>query len=326
MYLNSIYYGGGAYGVEEVAKLYFDKKVQDLTIAETAILAALPQSPSKLSPQSGIGETLKARQQLVLEKMEEQGYIDKQQKEKASVEKIQINQSKQDIFLNDAPHFAIFIRDYLFEKYGEDNVNRLGFRVKTTLDLSLQQVAQTAVKNQVNALSKQKVTNGGVVIINPQTGEILALVGSYDWSNEQFGKFNVAFAKRQPGSAFKPIVYVKAIIDGAKTTDILHDKPTDFKGYKPRNYDGKFRGDVTLRRALANSLNVPSVELLQNVGIVNAINLARDMGITTLADPSKLGLSLVLGGGEVELFELTCAYGVLAAEGIFNSTSLSRIC
>lgn len=247
--------------------------------------------------------------------MSEQGYITKDEAEEASSEKVKFAKAPAELESSQAPHFAVWVREYLYQKYGEANVNRSGFRVKTSLDLTYQAIAQKAVAAQVARLAKQKVTNGGLISFDPYSGEILSMVGSMDWANEDFGKFNVVFARRQPGSSFKPIVYTKAFSDGMKTTDILHDKPTDYSGYKPKNYDGKFRGDVTLRKALANSLNVPAVELLNKVGVRDAVDLAKDMGMTTLTDPDRYGLSLVLGGGEVELFELTRAYGVLATGG-----------
>ncbi|MCL4338260.1 PBP1A family penicillin-binding protein [Patescibacteria group bacterium] len=317
MYLNSIYYGAGTYGISEAAQTYFGKSINQLSLSDSALLAAIPQAPSYLSPFGGNLVSLLKRRDIVLTDMQQQGYISKIQESQAKEEKPVFIKPPVEKDSVEAPHFAVWVRDYLYKKYGEDEVNRAGFRVTTTLDLRLQNYAQEAVTAQVKRLAGQHVSNGGLVAINPNTGEILAMVGSYDWNNNDFGKYNVVFAKRQPGSSFKPIVYTKAFMDGMKSTDILHDVPTDFDGYKPLDYDRKFRGDVTLRRALANSLNIPAVELLQKVGVQNAIDLAQQMGITTLNDPSRYGLSLVLGGGEVELFQLTRAYGVLATEGKF---------
>lgn len=315
MYLNSIYYGNGAYGVQEASQTYFGKSVDKITLNESAVLASLPYAPSLLSPFGGDREKLLNRRNLILSDMEKQGYIKTAEKNQAESEEIKfIEPPKVDSQIN-APHFSLFVRDLVYQMYGEDNVIRQGFRVKTTLDSSLQEAAQNILSRQVTRLSGDNVSNGGLVTINPNSGEILAMVGSTDWNNDKFGKFNVVFAKRQPGSSFKPVVYTQAFTDGYKTTDILHDVPTDFNGYKPKDYDGRFRGNVTLRRALANSLNIPSVELLQKIGVDKAISLANAMGITTITDPQKYGLSLVLGGGEVELFELTRAYGVLADGG-----------
>ena len=321
MYLNSIYYGAGAYGISEASQIYFGKEVGELTLGEAAVLAALPQAPSRYSPFGGDIEALTARKYTVLDRMAEQGYIEKQVAEETKETQVQFIDPPAEAESTDAPHFAVWIRDYLYQKYGEDDVNRLGFRVTTTLDLELQKAAQDIVEKQVAALAAQDVTNGGLVSIDPHTGELIAMVGSYDWSNEDFGKYNIAFAKRQPGSSFKPIVYTQAFREGKKPNDILHDKVTDFGGgYKPKNYDGRVRGDVTVRRALANSLNIPAVELLNEVGIQDTLDLAKELGITSLTDPSRYGLSLVLGGGEVELFEITRAYGVLATGGLFVPT------
>ena len=320
MYLNSIYYGSGAYSIEEASTLYFNKEVDLLTPPEAAILAALPQAPSYLTPFGNHQDELLQRKNLVLEKMAEQGYISQLAKTDAISQTIHFAPPPKEVESVEAPHFALWVRDYLFAKYGESNVIRLGFRVETSLDLSVQRQAQTAVKQQVALLTAQHATNGALTALDPFSGEILALVGSSDWNNEQFGKFNVVFAHRQPGSSIKPIIYTQGFVDGIKTIDILHDKPTDFNGYKPKNYDGRFRGDVTVRRALANSLNIPAVELLQRVGVKNALDLAKAMGITTLSDPARYGLSLVLGGAEVELFELTRAYGVLATGGLMTPT------
>lgn len=320
MYLNSIYYGSGTYGIKQASQMYFGKEAEQVTLAQAAALAALPQSPSKLSPNGGDIEKLLERKNLVLSQMKEQGLITAIDEDKAKKEELKFLPPKKLDDYVDAPHFALWVRHYLFAKYGEDNVLRRGFKVKTTLSLPLQNLAQSHLSNQIDKLKKENVSNGALVAINPQTGEILSLVGSVDWENVQFGKFNVVFAKRQPGSAIKPLIYALALEKGFKTTDLLSDQPTDFNGYQPKNYDGQFRGDVTLRRALANSLNVPSVVLLNKVGVDDALYLAKDMGISTLDSASKIGLSLVLGGGEVELFELTRSYGIFANQGMFVST------
>ncbi len=306
MYLNSIYFGAGAYGIEEAAQTYFDKDVAQLTIEEAAILAALPKAPSALTPFGGNRERLFARQELILEKL---GYdID-------DLQPVTFAEPDEETQTDLAPHFAVWVREYLYQKYGEDNVNRLGFRVVTTLDRDMQQTGQTLVKQHVTNLGRRDASNAGLVALNPKTGEILAMIGSVDWNNDKFGKYNIAFAKRQPGSTFKPIVYAQSFIEGKHPSDIITDEPINIGGYQPRNSDGRFRGDITIRYALGNSLNIPAVKLLEFTGVKDAVDLAHSMGIISLDPDVDYGLSLVLGGGEVELFEITRAYGVFATNG-----------
>lgn len=306
MYLNSIYFGSGAYGIEDAAQTYFGKDVAQLDVGEAAILAALPKSPSSLSPFGGNRERLFARQALILKQM------GKDPKKYADVEFVEEDDAQTSSL---APHFAVWVRQYLYDKYGEDVVNRQGFRVTTTIDSTMQKTGETLVKQHIKNLGRRDASNAALVAINPKTGEILTMVGSVDWANEEFGKFNVAFAKRQPGSTFKPIVYALAFEDGKNPSDIVKDEQTDFGGYIPRNSDGTFRGDVTIRQALANSLNIPAVKMLEFVGVKTAIRQARDMGMISLDPNRNYGLSLVLGGGEVQLFEITRAFGVFATEG-----------
>lgn len=306
MYLNSIYFGAGAYGIEEASQTYFDKNVSQLTVPEAAILAALPKAPTALSPFGGNRERLFARQALILEKM---GY------DPSDFEEVSFAEPSEEEQISLAPHFAVWLRDYLFQKYGEDTVDRLGFRVVTTIDRDLQETGQRLVKQHIANLGRRDASNAGLVSLNPRTGEILTMVGSVDWNNDEFGKFNIAFAKRQPGSTFKPIVYAQAFLEGKHPSDIITDEPINIGGYQPRNSDGTFRGDITIREALGNSLNIPAVKLLEFVGVKDAIELSHKMGILSLSDEQDFGLSLVLGGGEVQLFEITRAYGVFATNG-----------
>ena len=310
MYLNSIYFGSGAYGIEEASRTYFDKEPSELTVPESAILASLPKAPSALTPFGGDKKALFARQQIVLklQGLDPDKFPD--------VEFVEEPQPHTDL----APHFSVFVRDYLYEKYGEDTVNRLGFRVTTTLDRDAQSVASTLIKQHIENLGRRDATNAGLVALNPKTGEIISMVGSVDYSDEVFGKYNIAFANRQPGSTFKPIVYAQAFADGANPEDLIKDEPIDISGYKPQNNDGKFRGEVTIRKALANSLNIPAVKILEKVGIARAIKLARAMGISSLDENRDYGLSLVLGGGEVTLFDMTRAFGVFATNGQLVAT------
>ncbi len=319
MYLNSVYLGEGAFGVDNAALTYFGKHAKDLTLAQTSFLAAILPSPSTLSPFTGSILQAKVRQRIVLEKMYEQNYINKYQELQAEKEQLTFNNSNQDIN-SYAPHFALMVRDELIKKYGEEYISRSGFRVRTTLDLEKQKVAEQAVKKQVTNLALDNVSNGAAVAIDPKTGEILALVGSTNWYDNKFGKMNLATTPRSVGSSFKPIVYSAAFEEHLITpATLLHDVPTVFPGgYAPLDYDRKFRGSVTVRRALSNSLNVPAVEVMTKVGLPNALAMAKRLGVTSLGDPSNYGLSLVLGTGEVPLVELTDAYAVFANNGIHN--------
>ncbi len=345
MYLNSTYFGEGSFGIEAAANTYFNKAAQDLTLAQSAALAAILPSPSRLSLLYGDFDEAKNRQKLILEKMVQQGFITNKQKDQALEEDLAIVPHLTDIN-NIAPHFALMVRDELIEQYGEETIARSGFKVKTTLDLDWQKYAEKTVAQQVDRLKPNRVSNGAAVALDPATSEIRVMVGSTDWYDEQFGKVNLALAPRPPGSAFKPIVYVKALEQGIITpATLLHDQQTRFANfnedkyyasfptraaalsalsrdpqafYSPKNYDGKFRGPVTVRKALANSLNVPAVEVMKKVGIENALDSAKNLGITTLKDPSNYGLSLVLGAGEVKLLELTNVYAVFANQGLKN--------
>lgn len=318
MYLNSVYFGDGAFGIEEASETYFGKKASDLNLAEASMLAGLLPAPSKYSPLTGSLKEAKIRQEEVLKDMYEQGYISKVEMEQAKNQKL-VFYNGSDINTQ-APHFALYVKDELIKKYGEEQIARSGYRVKTSLDLSKQVVAEEEVKNQVEKLAPNGATNGAAVVIDPKTGEILAMVGSYDWYDNKFGKQNMAISPRQPGSSFKPIYYVAAFEEGLITpATILQDVPTVFPiNYKPKDYDGRYRGPVTVRRVLSNSLNIPSVEVLQKLGIPLALEMATRLGITTLNDPSRFGLSLALGAGEVKLVEMTDAYATFANQGIYN--------
>lgn len=325
MYLNSVYFGEGAFGVEEASLTYFNKSAKNLTLAESSLLTALLKAPSSLSPVSGDQKRAIERQKIVLQEMASQGFITSEEKERTEKQKLVFKEKEN--FINDfAPHFALMVLEELEERYGgEEKVARSGFKVKTTLNLEWQKHAEVAVKNHVNTLARNRASNGGAVAIDPKTGEVRTLVGSKDWFNEDFGKFNIATALRQPGSAFKPIVYAAGFEQRViSPATILRDEPTTFTGpyvqgsYTPRNYDGRFRGPVLARRALANSLNVPSVEVMSKVGLPEAIQMAQRIGITSLKDPSNYGLSLVLGGREVKPIELTNAYAAFANGGEVN--------
>ena len=322
MYLNTTYFGEGAVGIQDAAHRYFSKDASELTLAESALLAGVIRSPSALSPISGDFKAALKRKDLILQLMKDQKFITEDQKIKAQKEKIKLNPTEKEIN-NEAVHFALMIQDMLTEEYGERDVANSGFVVKTTIDLDLQKKAQEAVAAQVERLAYSSVTNGAAVVIDPTTGEVLALVGSHDWDDEKNGRINMALRPRQPGSSFKPIIYAKALDGRLITTSTqLTDEEVEFGDYKPRNYDNKFRGKVLVRYALANSLNIPAVHVMNMVGITDGIKMARSLGITTLSDDVDYGLPLVLGAAEIPLIEMTNAYAVFADEGRWHEYSI----
>lgn len=320
MYLNSVYFGEGYFGIEDAARGYFGISANELTVAQSAMLIGLLPAPSYYSPTSGDPEEAKIRQEYVLGRMVEDGYISQEQADQAKAAELSYRpQDSQDEFK--APHFALMVKRELEERYGEEQVARSGFIVRTTLDLSQQTAAQQAVEGHVNSLGYANVGNGAAVVIDPQTGQIRALVGSKNYANEKFGAVNMAITPRQPGSSFKPIVYGTGIEEKTiSAATILHDEPTDFGGgYTPENYDLGYRGDVTVRQALANSLNIPAVEALDIIGIQDVLDQAEELGISTLdQSPSDYGLSLALGTGSVRLTELTNAYATFGNQGQRN--------
>lgn len=316
MYLNTAYFGEGAYGIEDASEAYFSKPASQLTLGESALLAGILPAPSAYSPITGDKERAFERQKLVLDRMVQQGYITKEQADEAAAQEIVFEPKPSE--LNDkAPHFALMVKDELIEKYGEPRIARSGFRVRTTLDLDKQEYAEGVVENQVARLAGNDVTNGAAVAIDPKNGEILVLVGSHDYYDETNGKINMALRPRQPGSSFKPIVYGKALEDRSITPATeLADKPITFPdGYKPKNYDNKFRDKILARFALAQSLNIPAIHVMERVGVSDTIEFAKKLGITSLTRPSDYGLSMVLGAAEVPLVQMTSAYGVFADEG-----------
>lgn len=320
MYLNYISYGGTSVGIESAAQRFFDKPAKDLTVAEAALLAGLPQAPSQYSPFGSTPERAKQRQREVIRRMEEDGYITAAQAEQARNEVLKFAISKTDI---QAPHFVFYVRDLLYQKYGEKRVETGGFRVTTSLDLDLQNVAQASLSAQVDKLRTARVGNAAALVMKPDTGEILAMIGSRDYFNTaEDGQVNVTLRPRQPGSSIKPLMYASAFQEKLLNPgSYLLDIPTCFevpgqKPYCPRNYDGSFRGPVTIRQSLGNSLNIPAVKGIRLLGVEKFIEYGRRMGITTWVDPSQYGLSLTLGGGEVRMLDLAQAFGVLANQGV----------
>lgn len=318
MYLNEAPYGGTAWGVEAASETYFAKSVSDLTLVESAILAGLPQRPSVYSPYSSEPEAYIDRTIQVLRRMREDGYITQEEEEKALEDLGEVEFQEKGANFK-APHFVQYVQRVLEERYGERIIEQGGLKVTTTLDLDLQEKAQVIVAEEIEKVKSLKISNGAAVVIDPQTGEILAMVGSRGFSDPDIdGQVNVTMALRQPGSAIKPVTYVTALKKGYTPATLIMDTPTEFPGgegqpaYKPVNYDGKFRGPVQLRYALANSINIPAVKILAMVGIKDTLQTAYDLGISSLEPTKKtlsnVGLSLTLGGGEVRLLELAGAY------------------
>ncbi len=338
-YLNESPYGGTIYGVEEASLSFFGKPASDVTLTEAAYLAALPQLPTYYSPYGTHVDELEKRKNLVLEKMLEHAFITQEEfnaaKEEHPTFKPQVATGIR------APHFVFFIRDYLVQKYGEESLAERGLKVITTLDYELQEKAETILKEK--ALSNEKkfnAENAALVATDPTTGQILVMVGSRDYFDTEIeGNFNIALAERQPGSSFKPFVYATAFKKGYTPETVVFDLKTQFSTncapdnftsengcYSPDNYDHNFRGPVSLRNALAQSLNIPAVKILYLAGIPDSLKMARDMGITTLSNSNQYGLTLVLGGGEVKLLEMVGAYGTFANEGTRNELqSILRI-
>ncbi|MGE5139201.1 MAG: transglycosylase domain-containing protein, partial [Rudaea sp.] len=330
-YLNTVFYGNLAYGVEAASQAYFGKHIQDLDLSEVATLAAIPQYPA-LNPIDNPDDA-KKRRDIVLDRMVVEGYINEAQAQEAKDEKIVIVQKQFDI---KAPHFSVYVRKYLENKYGPDLVNKGGLKVYTTLDYSLQQTAEEIARNQVAKLEQEKrnVTNASVVIIRPSTGEILAMLGSVDYFNRDIdGQVNIATSSRQPGSSFKVFSYLDAFVRGSQQgqpltpASVVYDVRTAFEDpgnppYVPENYDRKYHGPVRLRVALGSSFNIPAVKVLDLVGVRNVLEFAHSMGINTLNREAGYGLALTLGGGEVRLLDMTYAYSVIANGGVMAGRSV----
>ncbi len=321
MYLNEIPYGSNAYGIEAAAQTYFGKRARELGLDEAALLSALPKAPTYYSPYGSNPEELKKRQEYCLQQMADLGYITQDQaneaKESDVLEKVLSYQER-----IDAPHFVMYIKEYLESKYGQQAVEQGGLRVYTTLDWEKQQIAEQAVREGAENNQKSwNAENAALVAADPKTGQILAMVGSKDYFNKDIdGQVNVAIRDRQPGSSFKPYVYLTAFTKGYTPETMLFDVETNFstetsKDYKPQDYDGKFRGPVKMKEALGMSLNIPAVETLYLAGVKDSIAMAKRLGITGLNQPERYGLSLVLGGGEVKLIDHVSAFGSLAVGG-----------
>jgi 1A family penicillin-binding protein len=318
-YLNEIYYGNLSYGVEAAARTYFGKPARELTLAEASMIAGLPQSPIEYDPYIHIREA-KLRQAEVLGLMVRQGYITDDTAEAALKEDLKLQPIRSDI---KAPHFVMYVREMLEKKYGRARLYHAGFRVYTTLDLNLQRQAEDAAREHIARIREHNATNASIVAISPNSGEILAMVGSVDYFDQAIsGQVNMATALRQPGSTVKPFTYAAAFARGSLSPgSVVMDEPTQFRGaagepYIPRNPDGRFHGPVTVRYALANSLNIPALKVIGDLGVQPMIDLARAMGITSMADARRYGLTVTLGGGEVRLVDLVYAYTPFANGGL----------
>ncbi len=318
LYLNQVPYGGTAWGVESASERYFGKSVQDLTLAEATLLAGLPQAPTFYSPFGQDPSRAKARQLEVLKRMVADGYITQEEADAATEAELVY---KQETGIK-APHFVMYVKEQLVEKYGEALVSRGGLKVTTTLDLDLQEFAQATVAAEITKLKNLRVGNGAALVTRPATGEVLAMVGSTDYFATPSGSYNVTTALRQPGSSIKPVNYAIGIENKTVTPATMFlDIPTCFgivgqPTYCPRNYDGKFHGPVQLRMALGNSFNIPAVKMMKLNSVETMIASASAFGLDTLKDASLYGLSLTLGGGEIRMTDMAEAFGVFANAGI----------
>jgi len=323
MYLNEAPYGGSFYGVGSAAKGYFGKSPNQLSLLESAFIAGLPQSPTVYSPFIGVKNAWKGRTKNVLRRMREDRYITPDQEKKALAQMNSLTFSKSRMSIN-APHFVFYVKELIEKEYGTKILDQ-GLKIKTSLSLDVQQKAEKIVKEEIDGIKKFKVGNGAVVVLDSQSDEVLGMVGSYDYNDSEYGNFNSAIAKRQPGSAVKPITYALALEKGYTAATTLMDVKTVFPvkdqpDYVPVNYDGKFRGPVQLRFALANSYNIPAVKLVSMIGISDFLERADLMGLHTLAPTqenlNRFGLSITLGGGEVTLLDLSNAFAVFARGGV----------
>lgn len=328
MYLNEAPYGGSFWGIGSAAKGYFDKSPKDLTIVESAFLAGLPQRPNYFSPFYGKNDAWKQRARDVLRRMREDKYITRAE-ENASLKELEKLKFETPNLSINAPHFVFYVRDKIEKEFGSKVLDQ-GIKVKTTLSLDAQKVTEKIVNEEIKKLKSAKVGNGAAVAIDSKNGEILAMVGSYDFNNIDYGKFNASTGLRQPGSAIKPLTYALALEKGYTASTVIMDLKTTFpnqgeEDYTPVNYDSKFRGPVQLRFALANSINIPAVKLLAMVGIRDFLQKAENLGLDTLAPTqenlNRFGLSITLGGGEVRLLDLTSAYSSFARGGKYIEES-----
>lgn len=328
MYLNEIYYGNMAYGAAAAARVLFNKDLHELTLAESALLAGLPQSPASydpFNPDPEIQAAIDLRWRTVLQRMVEERMITEEDRVAAIAEGYTLVEPEAPL---NAPHFTVYAQSELEQLlveigYSPEAIARGGLRVYTTVDLRIQDLAESAARDQVLPLNGYNVTNGAVIVLQPITGEIMAMVGSIDYNNDAIdGRVNVTTSIRQPGSTMKPLTYAAALERGMTLGDIIWDTETIIGDYSPVNYDRTFHGPVRIRTALANSYNIPAVQTLRSIGVDALLEIASRFGIESLGDDaSQYGLSLTLGGGDVTLLELTRAYSVFANSGVYVPTT-----
>lgn len=342
-YLNLIPFGSNIYGVESASRAFFKKSAQDISLAQAATLAGVIKAPTHLWPYGPNLPELMGRKTFILTRMQTAGIINPDDFKKANEEKIEFAKELSPI---KAPHFVMFLKERLEKKYGGEFLTTAGWKIYTTLDMGLQEIGETLVNEHLETLKSYNANNAALVAINPKNGDLLAMVGSKDYfassspANCEPGischfdpQTNVATSLRQPGSAFKPIVYVQAFMDGYTPSSMVDDSLTEFNPkcppsadleydlnrapcYHPQNYDGAFKGLISFRSALAQSRNVPAVKVLEMIGLKKVLALAKELGINSLTEEKNYGLALVLGGGEVKLLEITAAYTVFANDGI----------
>ena len=324
MYLNEVPYGSNAYGIESASETFFNKDAKDLTLDEAAFIAALPKAPSYYSPYNAHKDDLIKRQKNILKKVKKMELLPKDQIDKAISENTfaKLIPFKQPI---EAPHFVFYVIEQLEKKYKEDFLETGGLRVYTTLDWNMQKEAEKSVADGAEKNKSRNASNAALVAIDPKTGEILAMVGSKNYFDQSIdGQVNVTIMPRQPGSSFKPIVYSAAFERGYQPETPIVDDLTNFgpdgsgRNYIPKNYDGKFHGAMTMRQALARSLNVPAVKTLALIGLPSGIEMAKRLGITTLDEKRNYGLAFAIGGAEVKLLDLTSVFSVFANDGKRN--------
>lgn len=317
MYFNYVPYGGTAWGVQSASQIYFGKSVKDLNLAESAFLAGIPRAPTIYSPYSGTTTLWKNRQKEVLHRMVVLGYITQKQADAAARQELVFQSPQIPI---KAPHFVMYLKDLLIKKYGLPMVEKGGLKVITSLDLKLNEDVQKIVTAEVDNSARLLLSNGAALVTNPKNGDVLAMIGSHDFQDQNSGNVNLATSLRQPGSSIKPVTYAAAMIEGMTAATILDDSPITYPNpggaaYSPVNYDGKFHGRIPLRVALGNSFNIPAVKTINQIGVPSMVTLAKKMGIKSWGDPDQYGLSITLGAAEASMVDMATVFGTLANNG-----------